>query len=46
MNDVQNMVGVRTEPVEEEEEDVESYRGRLGQPGGGASSTRGSSIIS
>nr|XP_034919469.1 probable disease resistance protein At4g27220 [Populus alba] len=44
MNDVQNMVRVRTEPEEgreEEEEDVENNSGRSVQPGGGASSSGG-----
>lgn len=41
MNDVQNMVRVRTQPVEEDDDDVENYRGRLAQPGGGASSSGG-----
>ena len=41
MNDVQNMVRVRTQPVEEDDDDVENYRGRLAQPGGGAGSSGG-----
>ncbi|XP_034916851.2 probable disease resistance protein At4g27220 [Populus alba] len=42
MNDVQNMVRVRTEPEEgREEEDVENNSGRSVQPGVGASSSGG-----